>query len=66
MKLSELKIHCDALNLSPVPTRSRIKKDTGERYLDFCSKDYIKALQDYYINKRIEDGKYHRSLKYIL
>lgn len=66
MKLSELKIHCDALNLSPVPTRSRINKDTGERYLDFSSKDYMKALQEHFINKRKEDNCYHKSLEYIL
>ena len=66
MKLSELKIHCDALCLSPVPTKNRINKETGERYLDFSSKDYIKALQEYFINKRKEDNCYHRSLEYIL
>ena len=66
MRLIDLKMHCDALNLNPVPTRNRINKETGERYLDFQIKDYMRALQDYYVAKRREEGTYHHSLDYIM
>lgn len=66
MRLSDLKMHCDALNLNPTPTRNRVNKETGERYLDFQIKDYMKALQDYYVNKRKLEGTYHKSLDYIM
>ena len=66
MKLSELKIKCDVLNLSPTPTRNRVNKETGERYLDFSSKDYMKSLQEYYVNERIKNNTYHKSLDYML
>lgn len=65
-KLNELKLECDILNLNPIPTRNRVNKETGERYLDFSKEDYIKALQSYFIEKYKEQGIYHKSLDWIL
>ena len=65
-KLSELKLECDLLGLTPKPSRNRVSKETGERYLDFCKDDYINALQSYYIEKYKEQGIYHKSLDYVL
>ena len=65
-KLSELKLECDLLSLSPIPTRSRINKETGERYMDYSKDDYVQALQSYYIEKYKEQGIYHKSLEWVL
>lgn len=65
-KLSELKLECDLLQLNPVPTKNRVNKETGERYLDFSKDDYITALQSYYISKYKNEGIFHKSLKWIL
>ena len=64
-RLNELKIECDLLGLQPIPTRSRVSKETGERYLDFSKEDYIKALQSYYIEQYKQQGIYHKSLEWI-
>ena len=65
-RLNELKIECDLLGLQPIPTRNRVSKETGERYLDFSKEDYIKALQSYYIEQYKQQGIYHKSLEWIL
>lgn len=65
-KLSELKYECDLLGLKPIPTRNRVNKETGERYLDFSKDDYVKALQSYYIDEYKKQGIYHKSLEWIL
>ena len=57
-KLSELKLECDLLGLCPIPTRNRVNKETGERYLDYSKDDYVQALQSYYIEKYKEQGMY--------
>lgn len=66
MRLDDLKIKCEALGLSPVPTRNRVNKETGERYKDFSKDDCIRALQEYYIGIKKERGEYHKSLDWIL
>ena len=38
-RLKDLKEMCDTLGLNPTPTRGRINKDTGERYLDLMMQD---------------------------
>ena len=65
-KLSELKLECDLLGLSPIPTRNRVNKETGERYLDYSKNDYVQALQSYYIERYKEQGIYHKSLEWVL
>ena len=65
-KLSELKYECDLLGLKPIPTRNRVNKETGERYLDFSKDDYVNALQSYYIDEYKKQGIYHKSLDWIL
>ena len=65
-KLSELKLECDLLGLRPIPTRNRVNKETGERYLDYSKDDYVQALQSYYIEKYKEQGMYHKSLDWVL
>ena len=65
-KLSELKLECDLLGLNPIPTKNRINKETGERYLDYSKDDYLKALQFYYIDQYKKQNKYHKSLEWIL
>ena len=65
-KLSELKLECDLLGLRPIPTRNRVNKETGERYLDYSKDDYVQALQSYYIEKYKEQGMYHKSLDLVL
>lgn len=65
-KLSELKLECDLLGLHPIPTRNRVNKETGERYLDYSKDDYVQALQSYYIEKYKEQGTYHKSLDWVL
>ena len=50
-KLSELKLECDLLGLRPIPTRNRVNKETGERYLDYSKDDYVQALQSHFIEK---------------
>ena len=66
MRLDDLKIKCEALGLSPVPTRNRVNKETGERYKDFSKDDCIRALQEYYIGIKKARGEYHKSLDWIL
>ena len=65
-KLSELKLECDLLGPCPIPTRNRVNKETGERYLDYSKDDYVQALQSYYIEKYKEQGMYHKSLDWVL
>lgn len=66
LSLAKLQLECLGLQLNPVPTRNRVNKDTGERYKDFCKDDYMRALQDYYIDKYKKEGVYHKSLDWIL
>ena len=66
MRLIDLKTKCQVLELNPNPTRNRINKETGERYLDFSARDYTTAIQEYYVSERKERGIYHKSLDYIL
>lgn len=65
-KLSELKLECDLLGLHPIPTRNRVNKETGERYLDYSKDDYVQALQSHFIEKYKEQGIYHKSLDWVL
>ena len=65
-KLSELKLECDLLGLHPIPTRNRVNKETGERYLDYSKDDYVQALQSHFIEKYKEQGMYHKSLDWVL
>ena len=65
-KLSELKLECDLLGLRPIPTRNRVNKETGERYLDYSKDDYVQALQSHFIEKYKEQGIYHKSLDWVL
>ena len=65
-KLSELKLECDLLGLHPIPTRNRVNKETGERYLDYSKDDYVQALQSHFIQKYKEQGIYHKSLDWVL
>lgn len=62
MKLIELKTMCDNLGIEATPTRKRKNPDRLE-----CSmKDYIKAIQDYYINERKMNGTYDPSIEFML
>lgn len=65
-KLSELKLECDLLGLHPIPTRNRVNRETGERYLDYSKDDYVQALQSHFIEKYKEQGMYHKSLDWVL
>ena len=65
-RLDELKLECELLGLSPIPTRNRVNKITGDRYLDFCKDDYVKCLQSFYIKTYKDKGIYHKSLDWIL
>lgn len=55
-RLKDLKEMCETLGLNPTPTRGRINKETGERYLDFSRNDYIKAIRECFIGIRRADG----------
>lgn len=55
-RLKDLKEMSDALGLNPTPTRGRINKDTGERYLDFSRNDYIKAIREFYMKVYEAEG----------
>lgn len=49
--LAQLENMCTFLNLSPEPTKNRKDKITGER-LKVCSKkDYLKSLQNYFLER---------------
>ena len=53
---------CNNLGLQPVPTRQRRNPDRLELSMDDC----IKAIQDYYINERKQNGTYDSSIELIL
>lgn len=65
-RLDELKQECKLLSLNPIPTRNRVNKETGERYMDLSKEDCIKALQSYYIDLYKQQGVYHKSLDWVL
>lgn len=62
MKLSDLKKKCEALGLTPTPTRKRRNPDRLELSMNDC----IKAIQDYYLNERKNNGTYDPSIEFML
>lgn len=62
MKLPELKQMCESLGLQPTPTRHRVNPDRYELSMNDC----IKAIQQYYLQKRKEDGTYDPSIEFML
>ena len=66
LRLSDLEVACKSLGLNPIPTKNRINKLTGERYLELSKDDCIRALQEYYISEYKAQGIFHHSLDYIL
>lgn len=55
-RLKDLKEMCDTLGLEATPTRSRINKETGERYLGYSRADYIDAIRKFFISVYTADG----------
>ena len=53
---------CNELGLQPVPTRKRRNPDR----MELSIKDCLKALQDYYINERKNEGTYSPFMDYIM
>lgn len=53
---------CNELGLKPVPTRKRRNPDR----MELSIKDCLKALQDYYINERKNEGTYSPFMGYIM
>lgn len=64
MKLADLKRMCNDLGLTPTPTRNRIID--GERTKVLSMKDCEKAIQEYYIQERKNNGTYDPSIEFIL
>lgn len=64
MKLSDLKRMCDDLGLTPTPTRNRIVD--GQRVKTLSMRDCEKAIQEYYLNERKNNGTYDPSIEFIL
>lgn len=62
MKLPELKKKCEDLGLTPIPTRKRRNPDRLELSMNDC----IKAIQDYYLNERKNNGTYDPSIEFML
>ena len=65
-KLADLKKTCEVLHLHPVPTKNAINKVTGEREKVLSMQDCIRAIQQYYLEQRKENGTYRKSIEYIL
>lgn len=61
-RLKDYIAKCDELGLSPVPTRRRRNPDRMELSVDDC----IKALQEYYINERKQNGTYSPFMDFIM
>ena len=49
--LAQLENMCTFLNLSPEPTKNRKDKLTGERFKVCSKKDYLKSLQNYFLER---------------
>lgn len=62
MKLPELKKKCEDLGLTPTPTRKRRNPDRLELSMNDC----IKAIQDYFLNERKNNGTYDPSIEFML
>lgn len=65
-KLADLKKTCEVLHLHPVPTKNAINKDTGEREKVLSINDCIRAIQQFYLEQRKQNGTYRKSIEYIL
>ena len=65
-RLAELIKTCNILSLNPVPTKNSINKVTGNREMTLSIKDCVKAIQDYYIEKRKQEGTYDPSIEKML
>lgn len=65
-KLADLKKTCNVLHLHPIPTKNAINKVTGEREKVLSMQDCIRAIQQYYLEQRKENGTYRKSIEYIL
>lgn len=65
-KLADLKKTCEVLHLHPVPTKNAINKETGEREKVLSIADCTKAIQDFYIEQRKQNGTYRKSIELIL
>ena len=62
MKLQDLKKKCEALGLTPTPTRKRRNPDRLELSMNDC----INAIQDYYLYERKNNGTYDPSIEFML
>lgn len=65
-KLADLKKTCEVLHLHPIPTKNAINKDTGEREKVLSMNDCIRAIQQFYLEQRKQNGTYRKSIEYIL
>lgn len=57
MKLIELKNMCTHLGITPIPTKTKVLPD-GTRTKTESMSDCIKAIQEYYLNERKNNGTY--------
>ena len=65
-KLADLKKTCDVLHLHPIPTKNSINKVTGEREKTLSIADCTRAIQQFYLEQRKQNGTYRKSIEYIL
>ena len=65
-KLADLKKTCEVLHLHPIPTKNAINKETGEREKVLSIADCTKAIQEFYIEQRKQNGTYRKSIELIL
>lgn len=65
-KLADLKKTCEVLHLHPEPTKNAINKVTGEREKVLSIADCTKAIQQFYLEQRKQNGTYRRSIEHIL
>lgn len=65
-RLADLKKTCEVLHLHPVPTKNAINKDTGEREKVLSISDCVKAIQQFYLQQRKQNGTYRKSIEHIL
>ena len=65
-KLADLKKTCEVLHLHPIPTKNAINKETGEREKVLSIADCTKAIQQFYLEQRKQNGTYRKSIEHIL
>lgn len=65
-KLQDLIKTCNVLHLHPIPTKNAINKVTGEREKTLSINDCTKAIQQFYLEQRKQNGTYRKSIEYIL